>query len=340
MPADSPRNAVTRQWELLKCLPSHAPGKAAAELVVELADLGYAVSKRTVERDLESLAQLFPLVHGQGTPYGWHWNKGSSFGVLGLSTTEALSLHMLERFLKPLLPGAALRQLAPAFKLAAAKLDTQRPSNPLGNWSGKVASVDPQLSVIPAAIDSSVLQVIQECLLKDEQVLIQYTKPQTRQPQHHVLNPLGLVQCGPVTYLVATPLRHSSPRLYAMHRVQSAQRNHTPAIIPVGFSLQTYLDEGGLNFGEQHPIDFEAWVSEMLGTRLMDSRLSESQQLQHVPGGYLLRARINDSWKLRWWILSKTGDIEVLAPAQLRAEVGAALHAGSQRYALAAGKNG
>ncbi|RYH60751.1 MAG: WYL domain-containing protein [Alcaligenaceae bacterium] len=308
-------------------------GKTASELAAELADLGYTVSKRTVERDLEALERLFPLTHEASQPYGWHWVKGSSFSVMGLSTTEALSLHLLERFLKPLLPTATRRQLAPAFDLATAKLDAQRHSNPLGNWSNKVAAVDPNLSVIPPQIDSAALQVVQESLLVDDQVEIDYLRPDALQPQAHVLNPLGLVQCGPITYLVATPLRHDSPRLYAMHRVKAARKCHVPATLPPGFSLQAYIDGGALQFGEQHPLDFQAWVSEMLGTRLMDSPLSDNQKLERVPGGYVLTATLNYSWKLRWWILSKTGDVEVLAPAVLRAEVGALLNAGAARYA-------
>lgn len=332
MPADSPRNAVTRQWELLKCLPSHAPGKSAGALVAELAELGYAVSKRTVERDLEALEQLFPLTHEAAQPFGWHWVKGRSFSVMGLSTTEALSLHLLERFLTPLLPTTTVRQLAPAFDLAAAKLHAQRHSNALGSWSDKVASVDPNLSVIPPQIDASALQAVQESLLMDEQVQIDYLRPDALQPQAHALNPLGLVQCGPITYLVATPLRHNSPRLFAMHRVQAARRCHSPATRPPGFSLQAYIDSGALQFGEQHPLAFQAWVSEMLGTRLMDSPLSEDQLLTRVPGGYVLSATLNYSWKLRWWILSKTGDIEVLAPGNLRSEIGTILRSGSERY--------
>lgn len=66
------------------------------------------------------------------------------------------------------------------------------------------------------------------------------------------------------------------------------------------------------------PVKVRAWVSEMLGPRLEEVKLSSDQKLRPVEGGYELTATLIDSWRLHWWILSKTGDIEVLEPKSLR----------------------
>jgi predicted DNA-binding transcriptional regulator YafY len=333
MPADSPRNAIARQWELLKRLPSGPPGKSAGALAQDLGEAGYDVSKRTVERDLRALENLFPLAHGDAQPYDWHWIKGGSFSVPGLSLTDALSLHLLERFLKPLLPAAATEQLAPAFKVAATKLEATAGSNAVGNWSAKVAVVDANLPVVPAPIDVTVLGVVKASLLADEQIEVDYVRSDAQALEAETLCPLGLVQCGPVTYLVAAAPHSRAPRLYAMHRMRAARRLHVPFAPPHGFSLHGFIADGGFQFGDTRAIRLQAWVSPMLALQLADTRLSADQQLEPADGGFMLMATLNYSWRLRWWLLSKTGDIHVIAPTEVRDEVARLLSDAAARYA-------
>ena len=332
MPSNSPRNAVARHWELLKRLPSAPPGRTTTELTLQMADAGYDVTKRTIERDLEGLEDLFPITHGDAEPFGWHWVKGSAFGVMGLSTTDALSLHLLERHLKPILPTAAVRQLQPVFDLAGQKLAAQKSSNTLGGWADKVAVVEASLAVLPAPIDPAALQVIQECLLAEEQVEIDYLRPGTQAPRARVLHPLGLVLCGAITYLVATTQVHKAPQTYALHRVHGARRLHCTAARPDGFSLQTFIAEGGLQFGATRAVQLQAWVSTMLGAQLAETRLCDNQRLAPADDGFILTATLRYSWRLRWWLLSKSGDIEVLAPTDLRQEIAELLMNAAARY--------
>ena len=331
MPADSPRNAITRQWELLKHLPSSAPGKSAAELTRVLADAGYMVTKRTVERDLEALEALFPITHGESAPFDWHWVKGGAFGVMGLSTSDALSLNLLQRFLKPILPAAMTRQLEPTFALAERKLATIEHSNPLGRWPQKVAAVDASLPVVPPTIHPAALQTVQEALLAEEQLAVQYVNARG-EAKTQTLHPLGLVQCGSITYLIATAFKDAKVRLYAMHRMESAKRLHEPARIPDGFTLKAFIDAGGMQLGDGPTIRLKAWVSSELGKQLADTRLTENQRLEPVANGFIFTATLPDSWRLSWWILSKTGSIEVLAPKELRQNIGARIQTAATRY--------
>ncbi|MDP2433999.1 MAG: WYL domain-containing protein [Pseudomonadota bacterium] len=103
--------------------------------------------------------------------------------------------------------------------------------------------------------------------------------------------------------------------------------------MPKGFSLQGFIDQGGFGFGEKGPIKLKAWVSKMLGERMAETRLAADQKLQPVADGFELTATLIDSWRLRWWILSKTGDIVVLGPKTLRTEIAKQLSEGAARYA-------
>lgn len=334
MPANAARHAITRQWELLKHLPSTEPGTTAADLRLTLAGLGYAVSKRTVERDLEGLEALFPITHGDDEPYRWHWVKGGAMGVLGLSTADALSLHLLERFLQPILPAAMTRQLEPAFALARDKLAAQQGRNTLGRWATKVAIVDPSLQVLPARIDGVAMQAVQEALLAEETVEVHYLSPGRVAARAHTLHPLGLVQCGPITYLVATAGDYTDVRTWAMHRMRVATRLHAPARVPSDFQLSRFIDGGGLQFGVTGRIRLKARLSGHLAGQVAETRLADDQSL--VPDGddrFLLTATVQNSWRLQWWLLSKTGDIEVLLPKALRRQVGDLLTEAADLYA-------
>jgi len=78
LPFATTRATLSRQWALLRQLPSRSPGITSAELVWRLRDVGFTVSKRTVERDLNELSLIFPLERNdKSIPFGWHWAAGA-----------------------------------------------------------------------------------------------------------------------------------------------------------------------------------------------------------------------------------------------------------------------
>ncbi|MFJ4157831.1 WYL domain-containing protein [Pseudomonas sp. NPDC089752] len=96
MPFATTRATLSRQWALLRQLPSRSPGTTSAELVWRLRDVGFNVSKRTVERDLNELSLIFPLERNdKSIPFGWHWSANvvgelrGNFDLLGYLRGEA-----------------------------------------------------------------------------------------------------------------------------------------------------------------------------------------------------------------------------------------------------------
>ncbi|MBF8743650.1 WYL domain-containing protein [Pseudomonas guariconensis] len=78
MPFATTRATLSRQWALLRQLPSRSPGITSTELVWRLRDVGFSVSKRTIERDLNELSLIFPLERNdKSIPYGWHWSASA-----------------------------------------------------------------------------------------------------------------------------------------------------------------------------------------------------------------------------------------------------------------------
>ena len=125
MPKQNNNNSLARQWELLRLIPTRKPGITSAELTRQIADKGYVVTKRTVERDLRDLSTLFPLMANEDSaPFRWYWLKDISSEFGGIEVSDAVSLTLAEDILKSILPVSMLETLKPKFELARKKLAT------------------------------------------------------------------------------------------------------------------------------------------------------------------------------------------------------------------------
>lgn len=322
MPSNTTRNTVLRQWELLKQLPSKGPGKTASDLAKALQESGFSVSKRQVERDLQELFEVFPIeCNDRSTPYGWHWMAGAAVDLPGLTLAEALSMRVIEDTLKPLLPKSVLEALGPRFKQAQGKLDALQSTNRTARWAKKVRTVAAGFPLVPPKIDSAALESLQESLLADEQVDVSYRSVGEGKAQKLRLHPLGLVQKGPVTYLIATAFSYEDPRLYAVHRISRAERTYEPSRRPSGFALDAYLESGALQFDSRGLIHLKARITEDLAVILAETPLVTDQELKASKGAFTLSARVPNSQLLRFWLLSQGERVEVIEPATLRDEL-------------------
>ncbi|MDE1953124.1 MAG: WYL domain-containing protein [Betaproteobacteria bacterium] len=288
-----------------------------------LAGLGYSVTKRTVERDLNDLAPLFGFTcNDKGMPYGWHWMEGASLNLPGLSLTEALSLRIVEESLRPLLPAAVLQALEPRLRQAQDKLAEQSATNAQARWANKVRAVSASLPLLPPQVMPGVLEAVQDALLHDLQVQVHYTRAAERDPVTYTLHPLALVQRGPVSYLVATAFDYPDIRTYAVHRMRSAEVLEQAVQVPAGFDLDAYIASGALQFGAGQTIRLKARVDVVLAQILRETPLSEDQTLGQARKSFCaLTATVQDTWQLRWWLLSHANQVVVLSPAALRADL-------------------
>lgn len=334
MPKASPHDAIDRLLEMMKHLPSRGPGITARELTDRLKDAGYTVSKRTVERDLDHLRQHFSLYCNDKTsPYGWRWAEGGGPDLPGLSMAESLSLTLVEDLLRPLLPVAVLESLVPRFRQAQRKLATLAAQNSRARWIDKVSHVPSHMPLLPPVIASGVLETVQNALLDERCLEVIYQRPETEEPLELVLHPLALVQRGEVTYLVATAFEYADVRIYAVHRIAHARQLAERSRIPADFSLNAYIAKGAFQFGDGVKLRLVARVSRGLAAILRETPLAQGQQLEELDEEFRLTVVLDDSWQLRWWILSQADDIIIEEPLELRREIGATLRRAARGYA-------
>ena len=334
MPKAAQHHALARQWQVLRLLPTKPPGITSRELVDKLEREGFTVTKRTVERDLAELSTIFGIAcNDKGMPYGWHWMKGEYADLPGLSVSDAVSLRLVEDLLRPLLPSAILQSLEARFGQAKAKLTELSVDNSNARWADKVSYVPPALPFVPPKIDSTVLDAVHEALLAELQIQVKYHGFSG----HHrelILHPLGLIQRGAVTYLVATAFDYADIRLYAVHRFEEVTKSELRARIPRGFSATAYVESGALEFGNCEKIAFHASVSSELAEILRESPINETQILRREGITWIIQAEVFNSWQLVWWILSQGNKLEVMQPSQLREKIGHEVRQMAARYGV------
>jgi hypothetical protein len=72
-------SVLARTMTMLTLLPLKPPGRTSQQITDALADRGYGVDKRTVERNLVELSARFPIVcEEETTPYRWYWLPGGN----------------------------------------------------------------------------------------------------------------------------------------------------------------------------------------------------------------------------------------------------------------------
>ena len=69
------------------------------------------------------------------------------------------------------------------------------------------------------------------------------------------------------------------------------------------------------------------------GYHLKETPLSKDQTIKDLDGETIeVKATVRDNRRLHWWLLGFGGDVEVLAPKQLRTSVLESIEASRNRY--------
>ena len=323
MSASPSQNTIARQWQLLKLIPTRAPGLEARLLTQQLQDAGFSVSKRTVERDLQELSLLFALqCNEKSKPYGWYWMRDASLDIPGITLAEALSLTLVESQLRQLLPAPLVESLQARFNLAKSKLKALDTMNAGARWPDKVVSVSAGMQLLPPKIDGELLQKVQQALLEDKQLEVSYHALHQSAVKQYRLNPLGLIQRGQISYLIASAEPYSDPLRFAIHRFVQVEITETPAVIPAEFNLQRYLASGAMEFSEGETIKLEFIAKAVLANLLLETPLSADMACVKLDNDdYHISATVHKGWQLNLWLMSQSRYLTVLAPQDMRQSI-------------------
>ena len=312
-----------RQYAMLTLIPQHPRQISAREITAQLESQGFEIGKRTIERDLISFSRIFPLISNERSkPYGWSWSKDAkAFALPSMSPLQALTLKLAHDHLASLLPASLLSTLAPYFKCAEGVLSSGDGVEKLASWREKVAIVSAGQPLTPPNYSEQVIEAVHSALLTEQQIEISYTTRENNQPKTYPAHPLGIVQRGAVTYLVATIYGYKDIRIFAMHRIQEAKLIKENSLKPEGFNLANYIKKGAFEFEENGLIKFVVRMTMVAAEHLWETPLSLNQQITPSNSNWVyVHATVADTSQLRWWLKGFGEAVEVIEPIQIREE--------------------
>lgn len=315
-------DTLLRQWAMLRFIPRHPRKVDTATLQNKLARAGHDINLRTIQRDLNKLSDVLPLVGDTAKPQGWSWAANAQVMDLpALDPQTALTFKLVESHMQQLLPASTLDYLQPWFHTASGVLDQN--GNGLAHWPDKIRVLPRGLPQKAPYIAPEVAEAVYQAVLLERQLRIAYPgkggEPETRT---HAVHPLALVVRDRVVYLIGVFDGYTEPRQLAMHRILSAEMGQDAARRPEGFSIDAYIAQGefGMVLNPQ-PIKLEAEFFRHVAIHLCESPIADDQIIEDVDeDNVLLCATVPDTLELRLWLKSFGDEVAVLEPAALRQE--------------------
>lgn len=320
---------LLRQWQTLRLIPRHPRKVTATMLCTSLNQDGFIVGKRTIERDLQSLAMIFPLVSDERSkPFGWSWQKDApAFDLPGISNSEAITLLLAREHLRTLLPSSTIAQLQPYFALAEQKLTALEKHTGIAGWQHKVRVIPAIQPLLAPMVDEAVQSTLYEALLNERQCNITYLKREASEAESYHIHGLGLVQRGQVMYLVCTIKTYPQIRLLALHRILTAEMLNDVISPPADFDLDAYVATGALSWFPKESIQLKAVFTAEAASHLYETPLSEDQSMAEIPDGrIMLIATVKETLQLLWWLQGFGDAVEVMSPSHLRDKISKSVH--------------
>jgi predicted DNA-binding transcriptional regulator YafY len=318
-------DTLLRQWELLRAIP-RAPRKIdVAALVAKLQTAGYKTTKRSVQRDLNLLSSVFPLVcDDRSQTYGWSWSADApTFDLPAMDGPTALTVRLIEQFIPTLLPPTIRDLLAPQFARARAILGAH-PDNALRHWADCVRVVPREMPLLPPKLNNDAVRVVCEALLAGQRFVADYRSRanDADEVKTYEVNPLGLVARGNLMYLVCTLWDYEDIRQLALQRVLTASPTDKPAMRPDGFDLDRYIESGEFQYPVGPMIQLKAKFIRAAAAHLLETPLSDDQVVDALDAdNVLVTATVRDTAQLEWWLLGFGELVRVLEPLELAIRV-------------------
>ncbi len=275
----------------------------ASELQRQLADAGYERDMRTIQRQLETLSEYFDLDRDDtAKPYRYSWKeRAKGLSLPSLSTQECLLLTLAEQQLRQLLPPRLMKSMDGFFTQARTQLHEQSAAKRELEWLKKVRIVSTSQPLLPPKVDPVVFEQVSSALYSDQWLTVEYRNAAGNKLESRIM-PLGLAQQGQRMYLVCRFDGYDNERCLALHRIHSAKASSFTFERPPEFDLKKFDDDGRFGYGDGQKINLSFRIEKDAGLHLLESPLSDDQQVVEDDETYLITATVVDSDMLDWWL--------------------------------------
>lgn len=288
--------------ELLRRIP-RGRTVTASELHQQLNEAGFERDVRTIQRQLDTLAEYYDLDRDDSTkPYRYCWKeRAKGLSIPSLSAHESLLLMLAEQHLRNLLPVRLMKSMDGFFSQARSQLNEHASARRDREWLEKVRVVSTSQPLLPPKVNPEVLEAVSNALYANLWLNVDYRNAAGKTTSARVM-PLGLAQQGPRMYLVCRFDGYDNERSLALHRIIKASASTLSFDRPKEFDLKKYDDDGRFGYGEGESIRLSFRIEKDAGLHLLESPLSADQQVVELEDAYEITATVVDSDMLEWWL--------------------------------------
>ncbi|MAT49771.1 MAG: hypothetical protein CMK32_01100 [Porticoccaceae bacterium] len=321
-------DAFSRKLLILQMLPREEEGGITVEEIQRRLwnDHGIEVSERNIQRDLRSLQGAedhagFPIScdEDKPKPWRWSWYGRELLGIPKMGRHTALTFQMVKDLLEPLLPAETMSYMQPNFD-AAEEVLRKASAKRAGRWRDKIRGVPRSLRLIPPELEPGVLETVSQALLDDKQIEMSYRSGSRHASdvKSYPVHPYALIHRTTSVELIGRIDGDSKIRRWALHRTESAQLLDAPSSVPRSFKLDDFI-QSELGFpGSGEKIKLEIWIHESAKNHVLETKLSNDQQIIEAADGLIVKATVNEIVELKWWLLGLGDRARVIRPESLR----------------------
>lgn len=301
---------LRRQIEILRTLPKAGFEKSTSELMTALKSAGFRCSKRTIERDLELLADMFPQTvacnEGMGengrTNY-WYLKSGKVLlpeTLLG-NNDIALALALLKQQAFSRLPSRIFNLLNPLWEQATATAA----ENPVTRkWLQFTRYKANPLRPEAPELNNAVQDVIEAALLADDALTLTVATLDGEMTYEKTL-PMRLLQREEIMFLLAENLTATTVEnticLIPIHRILTASSKLS---LDGGSGIDPDMAEDyALGFGDT--LQLKLHVTRPLAESMFERPVGRGQVITADPENadkYYVTTTIEDSPQLQRWL--------------------------------------
>ena len=315
-------DTILRQINMMELIPRHPSKTFTNEIKGKLDNLGYEASLRTIQRDLQELSRMFPIVCDERSyPFGWSWKHDArGYESPAMDPIQALTFSLVAQYLEPLMPKANFKRIEAFFERAETVLVGNEKSK-LAKWRKRVKVIPENLRFKEPKVNLELRQKIYQAVYEGRQIKTKYRKRGNKSADRRHMHPLGIVIKGSMHYLIC--MMEEDPdeaRYLPLQRFEEVEILETKVKEPKNFDLDEFIHKNNLGFAYSDELyTFEAVFDRTMAFHLLETPLNSTQTAKELPGNKLLiKARVPDTLQFEQWLMSFGADVEILKPAKLR----------------------
>ena len=306
----------------MELIPRYPAKTFTNEIKDKLSELGYEATLRTIQRDLQELSSLFPIVSDERSqPFGWSWEKDAKgYESPAMDPIQALTFSLAAQYLEPLMPKANFKRIEAYFDRAESVLIGNEKSKLL-NWRKRVKVIPESVRFKEPRVSLDIRQKLYQAVYERIQIKALYKKRGSKTSDERHMHPLGIVIKGSMHYLICMMDEDRiEPRYLPLQRFERVELLDEATREPKNFDMEEFIHKNNLGFTFSKDLfTFEAIFDKTMAYHLLEMPLNDTQIVDELDNDKLrIKARIPDTLQFEQWLMSFGSDVEVLKPKKLR----------------------